>query len=43
MRFGIKFRMPGATYRNKDECEHALDRDIRRTNSKNRQVWVNNL
>jgi hypothetical protein len=29
------------TYRNKDECEHVLDRDIRRTNSKNRQVWVN--
>ena len=29
------------TYRSKDECEHVLDRDIRRTNSKNRKVWVN--
>jgi hypothetical protein len=29
------------TYRSKDECEHVLDRDIRRTNSQNRQVWVN--
>ena len=29
------------TYRNKDECEHVLDRHIRLTNSKNRQVAVN--
>jgi len=29
------------TYRNKDECEHVLDRHIRLTNSKNRQGAVN--
>ena len=29
------------SYRNKDECEQVLDGDIRRTNLKKRQVWVN--
>jgi hypothetical protein len=28
-------------YRNKDECEHVLDRQRRLANSKNRQVAVN--
>ncbi len=29
------------TYRDKDECEHVLDRQRRLANSKNRQVAVN--
>ena len=29
------------TYRNKDECEHVLDRQRRLTNSKNKQIAVN--
>ncbi|HUY26738.1 MAG TPA: hypothetical protein VMV27_04910 [Candidatus Binataceae bacterium] len=28
------------TYRDKDECEHVLDRHRRLTNSKNRQIAV---
>jgi hypothetical protein len=29
-----------ATYRDKDECEHVLDRHRRLTNSKNKQIAV---
>ena len=29
------------TYRDKDECEHVLDRHRRLTNSKNKQIAVN--
>jgi len=30
---------PSTTYRDKDECEHVLDRRL--TNSKNKQIVVN--